>query len=97
MVMMKMAAVLSPPSTPIWSSYPQTGHFRPEEHLNESTPRVLALFVLAQAIYTAQTALPPLLIWLWGGEAAGEAWLAFICAAGAWNGASYYVEIFSKR
>ncbi len=88
---------LSPPPPPVISHPLKVGVFRPDEHFNESTSSSLGLFVLAQAIYTTLTILPPILTWYACHEVFGTAWLVFLFAVGAWNGGSYYVEIFSKR
>ena len=53
------------------------------------------IFVVTQGIYTASMSLHPWLLfshyWL------SSAYFVFIFGIGVWNGASYYIEVFSKQ
>jgi len=57
--------------------------------------RTLMTFVLSQLLYTVITMLPPLLfqgnVWL------SSLWLLAIGLNAVWNGATYYIQIFSRR
>ena len=53
------------------------------------------LFVIIQFFYMLLTMLPSFFVF--GNYEASVGWLLFTFLIGTWNGATYYIEIFSKR
>ncbi|GAA6064173.1 hypothetical protein JCM10212_003054 [Sporobolomyces blumeae] len=53
-------------------------------------------FMGGQAIYTVVTLLPPVLV-LYDSKFWSDVYLLFLFAVSAWNGASFYMEVFSRR
>jgi len=71
------------------------GWLGPEENLNPETRLAKIAFVLSQFIYTILTIIHPPI--LFTSYYLCCAYLVLIFTAAVWNGASYYIEIFSKR
>ena len=71
------------------------GWLGPEENLNPETRLAKIVFVLSQFIYTILTIIHPPI--LFTSYYLCCAYLVLIFTAAVWNGASYYIEIFSKR
>ncbi|GAA5880397.1 hypothetical protein JCM16303_003927 [Sporobolomyces ruberrimus] len=55
-----------------------------------------AAFMGGQAIYTIVTLLPPVLV-LYDSKFWSDVYLLFLFAVSVWNGASFYMEVFSRR
>ncbi|GAA6022316.1 hypothetical protein JCM11491_005261 [Sporobolomyces phaffii] len=53
-------------------------------------------FMGGQAIYTIVTLLPPVLV-LYDSKFWSDVYLLFLFAVSVWNGASFYMEVFSRR
>ena len=73
----------------------RVGVFARDETFEPGTPKTLAVFCGAQFIYTAVCLLPPMLL--------RESFAAHCALVGAlvfimvWNGATYYIEVFTVR
>lgn len=71
------------------------GVIRDDEFLDSATIKGKAIFVTIQLIYTVITILHiPL---LYNSYALSGIYLASVFTWGTWNGASFYIEVFSKR
>ena len=68
---------------------------RPGEAFDETTKKTKLTFWAAQLVYTILTLLPVPLVW--HSKTVHAAFLVFMFTTAVYNGASYYIEIFSKR
>lgn len=73
----------------------RVGLLGPEEPLDPSKPMTKGIFVSVQFVYTLLLLLPPYFLYHW--YEGCVMYMAFVFVIGTWNGASYYIEIFSKR
>lgn len=73
----------------------RVGVLQPHESLNASDFRTKIVFVLTQLMYTLITLIPPYLIFK--SYIACLTYLITLFVWSTWNGASYYIEVFSKR
>ncbi|GAA6053798.1 hypothetical protein JCM3770_003041 [Rhodotorula araucariae] len=53
-------------------------------------------FMAGQAVYTFVTLLPPL-FWLYDSKTWSSVYLVILFAVSAWNGASFYLEVFARK
>ncbi|BGP40119.1 hypothetical protein JCM10450v2_004096 [Rhodotorula kratochvilovae] len=53
-------------------------------------------FMAGQAVYTFVTLIPPL-FWLYDSKAWSSVYLVILFAVSAWNGASFYLEVFARK
>eukprot|EP00095_Tigriopus_kingsejongensis_P004040 maker-scaffold5_size1054832-snap-gene-5.7 protein:Tk04040 transcript:maker-scaffold5_size1054832-snap-gene-5.7-mRNA-1 annotation:"Protein of unknown function DUF2838" len=68
---------------------------RKDEELDPDTWKTKIIFVVSQLAYTIFTLLPPYFIFM--NYRVSAVYLITIFTWATWNGASYYVEVFSKR
>merc|ERR1719322_1321200 len=73
----------------------RVGLLGPDEPLDPSRPLTKGVFVSVQFVYTMLLLLPPYFLFHW--YEGCVMYLALVFVLGTWNGASYYIEIFSKR
>ena len=73
----------------------QFGLLRPEEFLDPQLLKTKVIFAIAQLVYMHLTLIPSYFVY--HNYLASGLYLTFMFLAGAWNGASYYIEVFSKR
>ncbi len=71
------------------------GVIGPDEYLDSEALYCKALFVTVQFVYMTLTMLPSFVVY--GSYHASCCWLMFCFLIGTWNGASFYIEVFSKR
>lgn len=71
------------------------GIFRPDEDYDSRTVKTKLVFITSQFLYTLVTFIPtPLLFWSKG---AHLFYIFFIFSVSVFNGASFYIEVFSKN
>lgn len=68
---------------------------RKDEEMDPDQWKTKIIFVVSQLVYTIFTLIPPYLIFL--NYSVSVIYLITIFSWATWNGASYYVEVFSKR
>lgn len=71
------------------------GVFRKDEEYDSRTMKTKIVFVCAQLIFTVVSFLPTPLMYNYSGF--HLTWIIFIVTSAVFNGASFYIEVFSKR
>ena len=72
------------------------GYMRPDERLTGNTLRHRLVFIVTQLVYTTVAAVPPLMM-LSSSKFTHIAFLVVIYSTAVWNGAGFYIEVFSER
>ena len=71
------------------------GILKPDEEVNSEQTKTKIIFLITQLIYTIISLLPAAFVYR--NYYVSCLYLAFSFLIGTWNGASYYIEVFSKR
>jgi len=71
------------------------GVVKPDERLDPDSALAHVVFVVSQLVYTLLTSFH--VRWLYQHYVASSIYIVTVFTVGVWNGASYYIEIFSKR
>jgi len=71
------------------------GFFGPNEKLSDLSPKSLFVFVLTQMMFTVTTLIVPAIV-VWS-KYLENFWLGVLFSLITWNGASFYIEVFSRR
>eukprot|EP00658_Telonema_sp_P-2_P079083 TRINITY_DN7568_c0_g1_i18.p1 TRINITY_DN7568_c0_g1~~TRINITY_DN7568_c0_g1_i18.p1 ORF type:complete len:203 (+),score=47.88 TRINITY_DN7568_c0_g1_i18:237-845(+) len=71
------------------------GFIPPGQELSDLSLRAKFVFVLTQFVFTIICMLMPMA--LVSSQTANSVWLCFLFMCCTWNGASFYIEVFSRR
>jgi len=74
----------------------QLGLFAPNEDLNPNAPITLVVYCILQLLVVYSSIIPAGILYS-GGVEMNSAYLFVMFTSSAYNGASYYIEVFSKR
>lgn len=79
----------------VLGAYRKVGAFRPDEDFDSTSMKTKMVFVFSQLIYSTLTFAPT---WfLYNYQTLHMIYLVFIFTMSVFNGASFYIEVFSKR